>query len=161
MALSFGETLDGLDRGEESGFETFSAHWSLFVPSVLIVTAYLLLWFVLDDKTNNHGLARLALVVVLIGGPFLFLHAFLRYQTNRVALGEDSCVIRRILDGIDGITIPYTDIEDVRFAHGFVALPKDAGAVVITLRSGLRYVVSDIRQGAQVCERLRLEVARR
>lgn len=155
MKLSLDILMDAIDLEREGDYETFSAHWSLFAPSILIIGFYALLWWVLDDRINSHGLARLSLVVVLIGGPFLFVHALLRFHMNRVELGTHDCVIRRLFDAGDGIPIAYEVIRSVRFSRGLLPLPGEAGSLMITLFSGQSFVISDIERGAVVCDRLR------
>ncbi|MBZ0216349.1 MAG: hypothetical protein K8F25_07350, partial [Fimbriimonadaceae bacterium] len=56
------------------------AHWSLFLPSVVVALIYGLAWLMLAMVgQGGGGLAKIMFLVLVIAPPVLLAHAFLRY----------------------------------------------------------------------------------
>jgi len=89
------DNLQILERVEakNTGVPLFTAHWHLFLPTLVIAVLYSALWmFFASSGKADSGLARLFIVVMAIGVPLLAVHAFLRYQTIRVQVNEDQAL---------------------------------------------------------------------
>ncbi len=75
------------------GIPHFKAHFSIFVPALLVSVLYLAFWAFLFFTGNSGGwVAQLFIASLAIVLPLLFAATFLRYQTIRAQLIDDMLI---------------------------------------------------------------------
>ncbi|MCC2112949.1 MAG: PH domain-containing protein [Hyphomicrobiales bacterium] len=119
-----------------------SAHWALFLPTVLIALLYGLAWLILYLAGQGDGdLARLCLVVVVVAPPLIGAYALFRYVTIALTLADGNVLVNSGGFGATIREIPADDIRAVTVKHGLVGQLVDMGTVRIETVSGDRIVV--------------------
>jgi len=139
----------------ETGNEdvVFRAHWSLFVPTVIIAALYLGVWVVLAASgSSDSALARLALIVGVIAPPLLFVMAWLRYQSVRVTIQSGGVLIRGG-PGADWQAVAWDEIAVVNIRRGLAGRLLPTGTLVIIRTDGSTLSVRDVAN-AQVAMEL-------
>ncbi|QDZ01989.1 PH domain-containing protein [Nitratireductor mangrovi] len=120
---------------------------SLFLPTIVVVVGYgLLLSFLFAAGRGDGALARLCIVVLAIGGPFLIAHAVLRRFTISVAVMPRALYLHRGFPHSQPFEIPYALIDRVSVRRGLPGRIAGSGALVVTLANGRRVVVGDLAQ---------------
>lgn len=137
----------------------FKAHWSLFLPTMVIALLYLGGWAVLQFGENGGGaIARLMLIVGIVAPPVLLIHAVFRYQTIRLAVYDDTITLRR------GASNPPERIEgeeltSVSVRRGLIGRWLDVGTLILDRGAKPRTVLRDISQPNAAAAMLRQMMA--
>lgn len=115
----------------------FLAHWTIFVPAITIALLYGGLWAVLAALgRGDMALARLLLLVALLVVPLLFVHAYLRYASFGLVVGERRISYRRGWLRPSWHRVRLDDTVGVRAVHGVLSRLLGGGALVLRLRDG-------------------------
>ena len=119
---------------------------SLFLPTLTILSGYgVVLAGLVVAGRGDGALARLCIVVLALGGPFLIAHATLRAFTIRVAVMPRTLYVHRGFPSSQAQDIPYRLIERVAIRRGLAGRISGSGALVVTLLGGRRIVVGDLK----------------
>lgn len=74
----------------------FKAHWTLFLPALVVALLYGGLWlFLLASGKGDTALARLMLLVLLLIVPVLLVRAYLRYASFGLLIRRQAILYRR------------------------------------------------------------------
>ena len=153
------------DLGDNETIETLTAvraHWSLFLPALIVAALYGMSWLGLDATGRSGGaLARLVFLVLLVAPPLLLAHAFLRFYSAGVAVGPNHVLVARGWPHHEGDQIPLSEIESVSVRSSLIARLLGAGSIHIRLWNGNDIDVRDIADPDRIVEiiraRLRVE----
>ncbi len=119
-----------------------SAHWALFLPTVLIALLYGLAWLILYlAGLGDSDLARLCLVVFVVAPPLIGAYALFRYETIGLTLAEGRLLVNSGGFGADIREIPLNEVRAVTVKRGLVGRLVDMGTVRIETGSGRDVVV--------------------
>lgn len=133
----------------------YKAHWHIFMPTVIIAVLYLVGWSVLYFLgLSGGGLARLFVIVLAIGVPILFTHAFLRYQTIAIEIFENTLQYHTGWPRSEPVSLPYGMIKSARATRGLSGRLFGGGTVVLKLLAGEEIGVADVETPEVVVERL-------
>ncbi len=122
----------------------FRAHWSLFLPALVIGVLYLGGWGVTWISGGGSGsIARLLLLVGTVAPPLLIAYAFFRWRSIHIALYDDHVLARRSPAG-HPTHIPATIIHSVRLRRGLAGHLFDVATLVIRRTDGRRMVIPDV-----------------
>jgi hypothetical protein len=139
------------ERGRTT--KRFRAHWSVFAPTVLVGLIYGGLWVWLTVSGGGNGaLARIAMLVLVIGVPILFVHAGLRFVTTRLRVGGTAVILRLGWPRRAPRRLRLRDIAGVAVKRGVIGRIVDTGTIILTRRNGERIVVPDIAGPDRVAE---------
>ena len=123
----------------------YKAHWHIFMPTIIIAVLYLIGWAVLYFMgLSGGGLARLFIVVLAVGVPILFAHAFLRYQTISIEIFDHHLLYHTGWPKSEPVSLPYDMITGVRFTRGLSGRLFGGGTVVLKLIAGEAIGVADV-----------------
>lgn len=121
------------------------AHWSLFVPAIVIAVLYGLVWLAMELGGRGDGaLAKLVFIVFIVAPPLLFVFAFLRYFSTGVGVTESGVLVARGWPHREGEVIPLDDIVAVDAQQSWVSRRLGSGTVRLLLRDGELIRVQDI-----------------
>lgn len=74
----------------------FKAHWTLFLPALVVALLYGGLWlFLLASGKGDTALARLMLLVLLLIVPVLLVRAYLRFASFGLLIRRQAIIYRR------------------------------------------------------------------
>jgi membrane protein YdbS with pleckstrin-like domain len=118
---------------------------ALFLPMILIVGGYtatfLALWlFGLGDGT----LARLCLLVLALGGPFMAAHAVLRRFTIRIDVMPHAVYVHTGFPRKAPVEIPYALIGRLTLKRGPIGRLTGSGTLIFDVAGGTRIETADI-----------------
>ncbi len=123
----------------------YKAHWHIFVPTVIIAILYIAGWIVLYFMgLAGSGLARLFIVVLAIGVPILFVHAFLRYQTIAIEIYDNHLQYHTGWPRAEPVRLPYGMIKNARSTRGLSGRLFGGGTVVLKLLAGEEIGIADV-----------------
>lgn len=132
------------------------AHWSLFLPALLVAVIYGAAWLLLDFGGFGDGaLARLIFLVLVAAPPLLWGHAFLRFYSIGVAVTPEHVLIARGWPHHDAIRIPLSEIESATMRTSWLARILGAGSIHIRLWDGSDIDVYDLERPRRVVEIIR------
>jgi len=118
---------------------------AVFLPSILIIggyaAAFATLWLL---GRGDGALARLCLLVLAIGGPFLLAHAVLRRFTVRVDVMPHAVYVHTGFPRSAPDEIPYALIRRLTLARGPVSRLTGSGTLVFEIAGGARIAVADL-----------------
>jgi len=159
--------LDELDEelGDEEPIEPLAkarAHWSVFLPAVIVAALYGLGWVGLDTTGHAGGaLGRLVFLVLLTAPPLLVAHAFLRYYSARATVTRKYILLSRGWPRYTAERIPLADVESVTLRRSLVARLVGAGSLHIRLWDGRDIDARDLADPHELVDiirgRLRVE----
>lgn len=148
--MEHAEAVDGSDF-EEIGH----AHWSVFLPTVVIAVAVTCLWGALEVAGRGEGLpARFAFLVGAVAIPLLTLVSFLRFQTVRVLRSGDRLSIETGWPSTTPKEIGRDEIADVSASAGALGARFGSGRVTVRLRDGRTLRLADIADPHAVAARM-------
>jgi len=136
-----------MERSEAklSGVPLFTAHWHLFIPTIVIAVMYSFSWGVLVALGRiDTAIARLFVVVMAVGVPLLAAHAFLRYQTIRLQINEAGVLCHPGWPKEMLIEIDAGLIEKIVVKRGLAGRLFGGGALVLHLATGSKVVIADL-----------------
>ena len=138
-----------LERAEarNTGVPLFTAHWHIFMPTLVIAVLYSAAWvFLAAMGKSDSGLARLFIVVMAIGVPLLAAHAFLRFQTIRLQVSDGHVFCHPGWPKELPIDVPLGVIRDVKVRRGLSGRLFGGGTVVLDLVTEGTVVVADLSE---------------
>lgn len=118
---------------------------ALFLPALVVAAGYgaLLIALVLGDR-GNGPLARVCMIVVVIGVPLLLAYAGLRLSTTRLTLHAAYLEAHPGFPARDPVTIPYAAVSGLSVRGGLSGWITGAGSLVIDLENGPPVIVSGL-----------------
>jgi len=153
------------ELGEDEPIEPLAearAHWSVFLPALIVAALYGVAWLGLDANERAGGaLGRLVFLVLLTAPPLLTAHAFLRYYSAGVTVTRKHILVARGWPRYTAERIPLSDVESVTERHSLMARLAGAGGLHIRLWDGRDVDARDLADPHQLVEvirgRLRVE----
>ncbi|MGI9350821.1 MAG: hypothetical protein ACR2O3_04600 [Rhizobiaceae bacterium] len=134
-------------EAQSSGVPLFVAHWHIFAPTLVIAILYSAAWlFLAVTGKSETGLARLFIVVMAVGVPFLAAHAFLRYQTIRLQVSDGHAYCHPGWPKELPIDVPLSIIKEVKVRRGLSGYLFGGGTVILDLVTEGSVVVADISE---------------
>jgi membrane protein YdbS with pleckstrin-like domain len=134
---------DNPDDGAEGPF--FPSTRAVFLPTVVIVSGYAAafasLWFF---GRGEGALARLCLLVLAVGGPFLVAHAVLRRFTVRIDVMPHAVYAHTGFPRNAPEEIPYALIRRLTLRQGPVGRLTGSGTLVFEIAGGTSIAVADL-----------------
>ncbi|WP_187972194.1 PH domain-containing protein [Aquibium microcysteis] len=134
---------DNPDVGAEGSF--LPSARAVFLPTVVIVIGYAVVLAVLWFFGRGDGaLARLCLVVLAVGGPFLIAHAILRRFTVRIDVMPHAVYAHTGFPRKAPDEIPYALIRRLTLRQGPVGRLTDSGTLLFEISGGTSIMVADL-----------------
>ena len=136
-----------LERKEArlEGVPLFTAHWHLFIPTVVIAVLYSFCWLMLAVIGKmDSALARMFVIVMAVGVPLLAAHAFLRYQTIRLQVSDSHVFCHPGWPKDLPIDLPVKLIREVVIKRGLSGRLFGGGTILMNLSTGSRVVIADL-----------------
>ncbi len=139
---------DNLDVGAEGAFLPSTV--SVLLPAAVILGGYGLTyaWLALTGR-GDGALARLCLIVLALGGPFLIAHAVLRRFTARVDVMSHAVFVHTGFPRSEPYEIPYALIRRLTSSRGPVGRLTGSGTLVFELSTRQTICVADIARPSQ------------
>ena len=138
------------DKSPNSQRTQYRAHWTIFLPALVIIALYGGIWLIsLGLGRGEGGLARLALQVAILGGPLLLLHAYLRYHFLGLVVGRRELRYRRGWVRPKWRRVAIAEIVSARGGHNLFSGGSNAGPLVLTLRDGRRLRLDDMERAVE------------
>ena len=100
------------------------------------------------------GLARLFIVVLAVGVPILFAHAFLRYQTITIELFEDYLQYHTGWPKSEPVKLPYGMVRNARYTRGLSGRLFGGGTVVLRLIGGGVVGIADVESPKKISRQI-------
>lgn len=123
---------------------------AIFLPTLLIVSGYAAAFALLWVFGRGDGaLARLCLLVLAIGGPFLVAHAVLRRFTVRVDVMPHAVYAHSGFPRNAPDEIPYALIRRLTLRRGPVGRLTGSGTLVFEIAGGTSIAVADLARPEQ------------
>ena len=133
------------------------AHWSIFMPTVVVALLYGGTWLLLASHDRAHGdLGRLLMLVCALGVPMLLVHAFLRYMSTCVTVTKSAVILERGWPRRQPITVVLGDVAEVETGRPLLGRLFGSGALIVRTRKNKRLVVNDLDDPDALAETLRL-----
>lgn len=143
------------DAENQEPIHRYKAHWHIFMPTVIIAVLYIFGWVTLYFMgLSGGGLARLFIVVLAVGVPILFAHAFLRYQTIAIEIYESHLQYHTGWPKAEPVRLPYGMIKNARSTRGLSGRLFGGGTVVLRLIAGEAIGVADVEKPELVVEKI-------
>ncbi len=119
--------------------------FALFLPALVVAAGYgaLLAALVLADR-GNGPLARVCMIVVVIGVPLLLAYAGLRLSTTRLTLHAAYLEAHPGFPARDPVTVPYAAVSRATVRRGLSGWITGAGSLMIERDNGLPVTVSGL-----------------
>ena len=141
--------VDARRMGELMPVASFKAHWHIFVPTIVICVLYISGWIILYFMGKSEGsLARLFIVVLAVGVPILFAHAFLRYQTISIEVLKTHLQYHPGWPRAEPVILPYALIDKIDFSRGLSGRMFGGGTVILQLVAGEAVGIADVEDPA-------------
>lgn len=132
------------------------AHWSIFLPALIVAALYAALWAGFKYAGSGDGaLGRLLFLVLVLAPPLLIAQAFLRYFSIGVALTEHHVLLVRGWPRTTGRQISLDDVVVVEVNSGFIGQYLGVGGLHFLLRNGQRVGVSDLADPENIAGKIR------
>ncbi len=121
------------------------AHASVFLPALVIAVLYGGIWlFIVALGKGDGALARLMVLICVIGVPAVFLHAFLRFMSTSADLTERTLVINRGWPRRRTVTLDLRDVVDVQTRQTVLGRVLGVGTLIVRNSKGSRYRINDL-----------------
>lgn len=118
---------------------------ALFLPSMVIAAGYAGALVVLTAIGRGDGtVARVCLLVLVIGVPLLLTYAGLRLSTTQLTLRGAHLEAHPGFPVRDPVTVTYSDVTHAALRRGLSGWITGAGSLVIERESGAPVVVSGL-----------------
>ncbi len=138
-----------LEEVEQTALHSYRAHWHIFVPTIVICILYIAGWVTLYLMDKSQGdLARLFIVVLAVGVPLLFAHAFLRYQTISIKIFETHLQYHTGWPRAEPVRLPYGLIDKIKYTRGLSGRVFGGGTVILQLVAGEAIGIADVEKPA-------------
>lgn len=145
--------------------EGHKTHWrasavALFLPGLIIAAGYGLLYFGLSASGRGGGvLARISLIVLLVGVPLILAHAGLRLSTISLVLKGAHLEAHPGIPAGDPVQVAYRDIRAVSVKRGLSGRLTGAGSLVISTARKKPVVLSGLQDPDSALASVRERVA--
>lgn len=119
---------------------------ALLLPVAVIAAGYiaLFLWLYFSDRSAG-AIARLCLVVLSLGVPFLVAHAVLRAATIRIQLLPHAILAHTGFPRGRAHEIPYGMVRRLAVRRGLAGRTLGGGTLTILLPDGVELAIPDLR----------------
>ena len=118
---------------------------AIFLPTILIVCGYATIFLALWLLGRGEGaLARLCLLVLAVGGPFLVAHGMLRRFTIRIDVMPHAVYVHSGFPRSAPAEIPYALIRRMTLTRGPIGRLTGSGTLVFEIAGGTRIAVADL-----------------
>ena len=149
---------DTRDPGEDR--QRFRAHWTIFLPALVVACLYGGLWlFFVAAGKGDTALARLLLIVAVVGAPLLLAQAFLRHLSFGLAVGPRGLWYRRGWLRPRWRRVPLAQIARIDTALGLAGRLFGGGALVVRLKTGERLRLDDVRAPVDAARAIERRIA--
>jgi hypothetical protein len=141
----------GQPKGRENGRVLTRMTWramplALFLPAVAVALGYACLWIYLVGAGRGDGnLARISLLVLVIGVPGLLAYAGLRLSTIRLTTRGAHLQVHPGFPVRDPVIVTYPSITGLKVKRGLSGWMTGAGSLVIERDSDAAVVVAGLR----------------
>ena len=147
-------------RGPGDGRQRFGVHWTIFLPALAVGALYSGAWlFLMAAGRGDTTLARLLLIVAVVGAPLLLAQAFLRHQAFGLAVGSRGLWYRRGWVRPRWQRVPLAEIARVEVVRGPAGHLLGGGALVVRMRTGERLKLDDVAVPADAARAVRQRLA--
>lgn len=124
---------------------------ALFLPGFVVAAGYAGLWAFLTMGGRGEGaLARLSLLILVLGVPLLLAHAGLRLSTTRLTLRGAHLEAHPGFPARDPVIVSYRAITSVAVRRGLSGRITGAGSLVISRENGAPVIVAGLASPAAV-----------
>ncbi len=114
------------------GYTYFTAHWQVFIPSLIIATLYgLICAGLIWTGKADFAFARFFIVTMAVLVPLLFAWAFLRHQTIRLELGSDMVRCHNGWPQDESEVMPLDQVTDVQVEFDLISRWFGGGDLII------------------------------
>jgi len=135
------------------------AHWSLFLPSLVVALVYTAAWALLVITGRGDGtLAKLMFLVMMIAPPILLVQAFLRYNSIGLALTKNHVLVSKGWPRLAGEQIGLKNLSAVEVRFSVVGRWLGAGRVVLLQKDGRVVSVSDLDQPEEIADAIQSHI---
>lgn len=118
---------------------------ALFLPGLVVAGGYAALWLFLHlDGRGDGPLARVCLLVLVIGVPLILAHAGLRLSTTGLALRGAHLEAHPGFPARDPVSVAYTAVTGVSLKRGLSGWITGAGSLVIERENAPTVVVAGL-----------------
>jgi len=115
---------------------------ALFLPGLAVAVGYGGLWLVLYLNGRGAGpLARISLMVLVIGVPLLLAHAGLRLSTTRLTLRGAHLEAHPGFPSRDPVIVAYPAVTGLSLRRGLSGWITGAGSLVIERENGAPVII--------------------
>lgn len=120
---------------------------ALLLPGLAVALGYAVLWLYLGQTgREDSNLARVSLLVLVIGVPCLLVHAGLRLSTTRLTARGAHMEAHPGFPARDPVIVAYSSVTGVRIRRGLSGWLTGAGSVIIEREPGAPVVVPGLGQ---------------
>ena len=128
-----------------SGATYHASKTALFLPVAIIAAGYasMLTWLFITGNAAS-GIARLCMVVLSAGIPFLIAHAVLRYFTIQIRPQPHALLLHTGFPRSEPFEVPYPLVEKISLRRGIGSRITDSGTLVFRLAGGQKISVCDL-----------------
>jgi membrane protein YdbS with pleckstrin-like domain len=148
--------IDALEADSQEPLQKYRAHWHIFVPTAIIWLLYMVGWITLYFLDMSGGsLARLFIVVLAVGVPLLFAHAFLRYQTISIEIYETHLQYHTGWPRAEPVMLPYGLISKINYSRGLSGRMFGGGTVILKLLAGEAIGIADVEKPMEATKKIR------
>ncbi len=133
---------------------------ALLLPVAVIAAGYLALfaWLYLSDRSAG-AIARLCLVVLSLGVPFLVAHALLRVATIRVQLLPHAILAHTGFPRGRAHEIPYGMMRGLVVRRSLAGRMLGGGTLTILMADGVKLAIPDLRDPDAVVRGIEEKIA--
>jgi hypothetical protein len=118
---------------------------ALLLPGLAVAFGYAGLWlYLVQTGREDSNLARISLLVLVIGVPCLLAHAGLRLSTTRLTVRGAHLEAHPGFPARDPLIVAYPSITGVRLRRGLSGWLTGAASLIIERDSGAPVVVSGL-----------------
>lgn len=138
------------------GTATFAAGRTIFLPAIIVAVLYGGLWVVMMlQGRGDTALARMLLLVVLLGVPLLFARAWLRYASFGLRLTGSGIEYRQGWPRPPWEQLSFEDLSRIDVVYGPLGRFAGGVALVLICRDGRRLRLADIADPEEAASQIR------
>lgn len=124
---------------------------SLFLPTAVIAAGYAVAFVALHwFGKGDSALARLCIMVLVLGVPLLLASATLRYFMVHVRLLTDTIIVHPGLPVREAREIAYSHIRNLHVSQGMSGKLSDSGTLILELVTGERVSVDGLAEPQKI-----------
>lgn len=142
-----------MEVSAKMGRPTFTAHWQLFVPMIVIALLYGIgLALLYGYGKSSTSLFRLFAIVLGVGVPLLAVQAFLRYQTVRLQFTKKTIRIQKGWPKDSPFEVPYELISQVIAKRGLAGRLFGGGTIILKLTTDTKIAIADLKSVDEIVQ---------